>query len=109
LRQAMRLSPRDLRIGVWHMQISNPELGQGHYDAAIEELQKAIDAGYRSFIPYAILAATYALEGKMDEAKSPLAEARRLNPNLTVKWYIAHSPNLPAVIEGLRKAGLPEE
>ena len=45
----------------------------------------------------------------MDEAKPPLAEARRLNPNLTVKWKIAHSPNLPKQFEGLRKAGLPEE
>ena len=56
-----------------------------------------------------MLAAAYALEGKMDEAKSALAEARRLNPNLTVKWFIAHSPNVPKAIEGLRKAGLPEE
>ena len=45
----------------------------------------------------------------MDEAKPALAEARRLNPNLTVKWAIAHSPNLPKQFEGLRKAGLPEE
>jgi hypothetical protein len=26
-----------------------------------------------------------------------------------VKWMIAHTPNLPPVFEGLRKAGLPEE
>jgi hypothetical protein len=55
------------------------------------------------------LAAAYALEGKTDEAKTALAEARRLNPKLTVKWAIAHMPNLPPVFEGLRKAGLPEE
>jgi hypothetical protein len=45
----------------------------------------------------------------MEEAKTSLAEARRLNPNLTVKWLIAHAPNLPSYLEGLRKAGLPEE
>ena len=55
------------------------------------------------------LAAAYALEGKIDEAKSSLAEARRVNPNLTVKWFIAHSPNVPRSLEGMRKAGLPEE
>jgi hypothetical protein len=38
-----------------------------------------------------------------------LTEARRLNPSLTVKWAIAHSPNLPKAFEGMRKAGLPEE
>ena len=46
---------------------------------------------------------------KMDEAKAALAEARRRNPELTVKWMIEHTPNLPAVFDGLRKAGLPEE
>jgi hypothetical protein len=45
----------------------------------------------------------------MDEAKAALAEARRRNPELTVKWMIEHTPNLPAVFDGLRKAGLPEE
>ncbi len=38
-----------------------------------------------------------------------LAEARRLNPAITVKWLKEHSPNLPASFDGLRKAGLPEE
>ena len=61
------------------------------------------------FFVYTNLAAVYALEGKMDEAKTALAEARRLNPKLTVKWMMAHTPNLPPVFEGLRKAGLPEE
>ena len=54
-------------------------------------------------------AAAYALEGKMEEAKSSLAEARRINSSLTVKWTVAHSPNLPRALEGVRKAGLPEE
>jgi hypothetical protein len=45
----------------------------------------------------------------MDETKAALAKARRLNPKLTVKWMIAHMPNLPPVFEGVRKAGLAEE
>jgi hypothetical protein len=45
----------------------------------------------------------------MDEAKAALAEARRRSPELTVKWMIEHTKNLTAVLEGLRKAGLPEE
>ncbi len=36
-------------------------------------------------------------------------EARRLNPAITIKWMKEHSPNLPAVFDGLRKAGLPDE
>jgi tetratricopeptide (TPR) repeat protein len=105
----MRLSPRDPRIGVWYLQIGSAELEQGHYDVAIDDLHKSLDAGYRAYMVYGNLAAAYALAGKMDEANSALAEARRLNPGLTVKWAIAHSPNLPRAFEGMRKARLPEE
>ena len=45
--------------------------------------------------------------GKMDEAKTALAEARRLNPKLTVKWLQSIASNIPT-LDGLRKAGLPK-
>ena len=85
VRQAMRLSPRDPNTGAWHNFASFGELGLGHFDAAIEKSNKAIDAGYRVFPPYVQLAVAYALEGKLPEAKAALAEARRVNPKLTVK------------------------
>ena len=47
--------------------------------------------------------------GKIDEAKDALAEARRLNPKLTVKWLIEHTSGMLVVLDGVRKAGLPEE
>jgi hypothetical protein len=65
--------------------------------------------GHRPFYAYTNLAAAYAHGGKMDEAKAALAEARRLNPAITVNWLKEHTPYLPAVPDGLRKAGLPEE
>jgi tetratricopeptide (TPR) repeat protein len=105
----MRLSPRDPLIGLFRVELGDAELGLGHFEAAIDEYHNAADSGYRAFPAYSNLAAAYALEGKMDEAKTALAEARRLNPKLTVKWMMAHTPNLPPVFEGLRKAGLPEE
>jgi tetratricopeptide (TPR) repeat protein len=108
VQQAMRLSPRDPRIGLWLVDWGNAELGLGHLDAAIDKYHKAIDAGWRAYQPYRGLAAAYALAGKMEEATSALAQARRLNPELTVKWLQTHT-NLPALFEGLRKAGLPEE
>jgi tetratricopeptide (TPR) repeat protein len=107
--QAMRLSPRDPTMGTSLTTLALSELGLGQFDAAIDANRKAIEAGFRSNIPYIGLAAAYALEGKMDEAKSALAEARRLSPKLTVKWAIARNPNVPSLFEGLRKAGLPEE
>ena len=105
----MRLSPRDPFIGLFHVQLGDAELGLGHFDAAIDEYHNATNSGFRPFFAYTNLAAAYALEGKMDEAKTALAEARRLNPKITVKWMIAHTPISRPVFEGLRKAGLPEE
>jgi adenylate cyclase len=109
LRQALRLSPRDPEMGFWIFALGDVELGQGHYGAGIDGIHNAIEAGFRNYIPYADLAAAYALDGRVDEAKSALAEARRINPNLTMKWFVAHAPHVPWTIEGLRKAGLPEE
>jgi adenylate cyclase len=106
---AMRLSPRDPLIGLLHVHLGDAELGLGHFDAAIGEYHNAADSGYRPFFVYIDLAAAHALEGKMDEAKAALAEARRLNPKLTVKSLQSIAPNIPALFEGLRKAGLPEE
>jgi tetratricopeptide (TPR) repeat protein len=105
----MRLSPRDPLIGLSHIRLGHAELGLGHLDAAIDNYISAIDSGFRVFFVYSDLAAAYVLEGKMDEAKTALAEARRLNPKLTVKWLQSVAPNIPALFDGLRKAGLPEE
>ncbi len=86
------------------------EINLGHFDAAIGEYYKALDMGLQgAYFVHTNLAAAYAQAGKMDEAKAELAEARRLNPAITIKWMKEHSPNLPAVFDGLRKVGLPEE
>ncbi len=74
------------------------------------ELKRSIDAGYRTFVPYAFLAGAEAAKGNDAEAKLALAEARRLNPQFTIKWYAENrSAPPPIVVDGWRKAGLPEE
>jgi adenylate cyclase len=107
--RAMRLSPRDPYIGVFHYYIGAVELSLGRLDAAIDEFHQTIDSGFRTYFPYVDLSAAYAQAGKMDEEKTALAEARRLNPKLTVKWLIEHTSGVPTVLDGVRKAGLPEE
>jgi tetratricopeptide (TPR) repeat protein len=107
--QAMRLSPHDPEVGWWHGALASAELGQQHYRDAIDEAKQAIDGGWRPYIPYSILATAYALNGQIDEAKSALAEARRLNPKYTVKLLVSLGMHNPARLDALRKAGLPEE
>jgi adenylate cyclase len=109
MERAMRLSPRDRLAGVFHVDLGEAEIGLGEFEAAIDEFHKAIDSGYRPFYAYTNLAAAYSLAGKMDEAKTELTEARRLNPAITIKWLKEHTPNLPVSFDGLRKAGLSEE
>ena len=105
--RALQLSPHDPYQRSWRFFLGEAELGLGHLDAAIDESQKAIDQGERIFQVYRNLAAADALQGKMEEAKTALAEALRLNPKLTLK--VANAYHVPNLSEGLRKAGLPEE
>jgi hypothetical protein len=53
--------------------------------------------------------AVEAAKGNDAEAKLALAEARRLNPPLTIKWFSEAWPAARIAIDGLRKEGLPEE
>jgi adenylate cyclase len=112
LQQAMRLSPRDPRMGAFHDKMAWAELGLGHFDAAIEESSKAIDVGSKAWFTYLCLATAHGLKGDIEDAKAPLAEARRLNPKLSVKWMTGTKlfPNYSQPwYDALRKAGLPEE
>ena len=84
VQQAMRLSPRDpLAIVhmIWAMRNSGSDISTPQ---SRNSTRRSTRAGRAFFLTN--LAAAYALEGKMDEAKSALAEARRLIPKLTVKW-----------------------
>jgi adenylate cyclase len=110
MERAIQLSPRDRYLGVFHVDLGEAEIGLGDFDAAIGEFHEAIDLGMRQvFYVHTNLAAAYAHAGRMDEAKAALAEARRLNPAITINWLKEHTPNLPASFDGLRKAGLPEQ
>jgi hypothetical protein len=112
LEQAMRISPRDSNRGFWHMEMGKQLLALRRYDAAVQEGLIGVDS-YPIDSSYIALAAFYAAADRMLEAKAALAEAMKLNPKLSVAWFHARTPSLidspPGFLEGLRKAGLPEE
>jgi adenylate cyclase len=109
LQQAIRLSPHDPVMTVMTTQLGDIEIGSGRPEAAIIEYRKSLDAGDHTYWNYANLAASYALLGKMDEAKPYVAETLRVNPSFTIKWFREHAEDIPKRTEGLRKAGLPEK
>ena len=89
--------------------MGDAEISLGHFDAAIDEYRKALDFGLASvFCPHEPRRRLRAC-GQDGRGEARLAEARRLNPAITVKWMKEHTPNLPAVFDGLSKAGLAEE
>jgi adenylate cyclase len=109
VQQAMRLSPRDPALSQWHNFLADAEIGLGQFDEAMNECNKAIDGGYRVFYSYLNLAVTHGFKGNTDQARAALAEARSLNPKLSIKWLIERKPVLQPAFDVLRKAGLPEE
>jgi len=109
IQQAILLSPRDPAMSQWFNLRADTELGLGRFDEALEDVKKAVDGGYRNIYSYINLAAAHAFKGELDEAKTAIAEARRLKPDLSVKWLVKHKPVLQFAFDGLRKAGLPEE
>jgi tetratricopeptide (TPR) repeat protein len=110
IKQAFVLSPRDPGSGFWHMDLGVSEVCLGRVDAGIAEFRRALDEEYRTFVVYAFLAGAEAAKGNDVEAKLALAEARRLNPQFTIKWFVDNLPlPWPTIVDGWRKAGLPEE
>jgi adenylate cyclase len=110
LQQGIRLSPHDPYMTVYITLIGDADLGAGRLEAAVAQYRKSLDAGDRTFFNYANLAASYALLGKMDEAKPFVAETLRVNPKFTIKWFQNHTAYvIPKRDEGFRKAGFAEE
>jgi TolB-like protein/DNA-binding winged helix-turn-helix (wHTH) protein len=121
--QAIRLSPRDPNIGYRYLLIGTVHLLQSRTDEAIVWLEKGRGSMPAVPVLHRGLAAAYALRGESERAAAELAEARRLNRDLSGQYSsIAQMkaggsravPKIRALYEatyfaGLRKAGMPEE
>ena len=81
-------------MGGWHLDLGDAEFGLGHFDAAIEEFHMADNTGCCGPAAPLSMAAAYALAGKMDQARSASAEARRRPPKLTAKRLFETAPHL---------------
>jgi tetratricopeptide (TPR) repeat protein len=108
----MRLSPLDPEmirmqagLGLAHMLAGRFEVAASWAEKAFRELP---DFG----VACGILAASYALAGRMDAAGRTMQHLRRIDPGLRVSnisWLSFRRPqDLELFADGLRKAGLPE-
>jgi adenylate cyclase len=113
---AFRLSPRDPSAPWWqfYMCVLHNHLEQ--WEQAIPRCEKSIAGIPQVFFPYVELAAAYAWAGHDKEAKETVAQLQKVQPGYTVQtWAGRHMSDDPTykaqyqrVVEGLRKAGLPE-
>jgi adenylate cyclase len=116
----IRLNPDDPNIALAYWSLGLAHLLLRHNDLAVEWLTKACAANPRVYYFYLDLAAALALQGHIDEARSALAEALKLRPEISTmvrqraRWAYTNNPAYRALAEktidvGLRLAGMPDE
>ena len=117
--EALRLSPRDTLAYVWVSHAGLAKLHLGSYEQAIGWCRRAIEANRNYPQPHFLLGAALARLGRLDEAHSAVKAGLALNPTFAVSrvralWtamsddptYLAQ---LEPILEGMRKAGVPEQ
>jgi tetratricopeptide (TPR) repeat protein len=117
-KRRLRLSPRDTRAFLWLMFVGTAKIYLGRYEEAILWLRRSVEANRNNPMSHVFLSAALAILGRLDEARTAARAALALNPQLTVarfRGFFAHfidnSINLAvrdSIIEGVRKAGVPE-
>lgn len=113
LRSTWRLSPFDPLNFVFFTVAGIAEFVAGRYDPAIAWLRKARRANPRFVAALRTLAASLALAGRADDAKTTASELLIVEPTFSVNalasWYpLRRADDLNRYVAGLRAAGLPE-
>ena len=117
IREALRLSPRDPNAYMWCFIVGSAKVRLGREEEAVAWLRRSVEAN-RSFPgSHFVLAAALARLGRLAEARSEARTGLALNPTFTIARFPAgaSSDDGPAdlagyerIIDGLRKAGVPE-
>jgi TolB-like protein/class 3 adenylate cyclase len=117
--EALRLSPRDTMAYTWMNIAGLAKVRLGSYEHAVTWCRRSIEANRNHPVAYFNLAAALAQLDRLDEARQAVNAGLALNPTYSISrsranWtaqsedptYLAQ---LEPILEGLRKAGLPEE
>jgi tetratricopeptide (TPR) repeat protein len=91
----------------------------GLYDQAVPWFRRAINANRNFPHPHFVLGVALALLGRLEEARSSVKAGLALNPTFTISraraaWSAmsddpTHLAQLERLLDGMRKAGAPEE
>jgi TolB-like protein/class 3 adenylate cyclase len=116
--KAIRLSPRDPELYVWYFVLCHANTHLARDAQAIEWCLKSLATGKTFYFAYVDLASAYAWRGQNAEAAAAVAELLKLRPGYTVQTLVqegsgtsdnpAFRKEFQRIVEGARKAGLPE-
>ena len=106
----MRMSPVDPRLSTTFARMGLAFIELGRFDEAIVGGKKALRLNPHFLAAHhtVCLASAFAHLGRDAEAREAAARVLELNPAFTISALIARLPKNANLIEGLRKAGLPE-
>lgn len=113
IHSAMRLSPRDPMMFGNYVAMSLAEFVRGDYGAAADWARKAIQANRAYPGSYRILAACCGHSGELNDAKNAIHSLRQYMPFASIEGTKRQIPfkndaDSMRYLDGLRKAGLPE-
>ena len=111
--RAMRFSPLDPEMFRMQAGMALAHLLAGRFEGASSWAEKAFRDLPSFLMVVAIIAASHALAGRMDEAQRAMQHVRQLDPALRISnlkdWLPIRRPeDLATFADGLRRAGLPE-
>ena len=114
LELALLLSPRESGVGPAHVRLAEARFMLEEYEESVELAEDALRRPETQMWGNAILASSLAALGRIEDAKIAGVELLRRRPDLTISkvresTFLASSGFLEPYIDGLRKAGLPED
>jgi adenylate cyclase len=110
-KEAIRLNPKPPRVYFMSFGVALRDSGQ--YEEAIVQVKRAIEQEPSDWIAYCVLASSYSLAGRDEEARVAAKEILRINPKISVARLQKSNPHkdraaVKRYTDALRKAGLPE-
>jgi TolB-like protein/class 3 adenylate cyclase len=107
-KEALRLSPRDSFAWLWLHFAGAAKMTLGANEQAVELFRRSIEINRTNPLTHFFLAATLSNLGKLEEAQSEAKTGLALDPGFSVQRFRNGNENATALLDGMRKAGVPE-
>ena len=111
--RAIRLSPLDPRIYTAYSGVAYGYFLAEQYDEASRWAEAALMENSKYLVAYLVAIASYALSGRLDDAKDACSRAMQLNPTPRISHILERVPlrrqhDISRLKEGCQLAGMPE-